>query len=138
MIKLLTTLAKRPFAELILQCMELVGTIGPPYKTHQVQLIRNFTGSIILCHRAIPYRVKTLDVLLENSFLPSIHCREADFKARRRLFMIGRRSMSLEREMLDCVLRDGSLVANYVKRRSCDDSHSFADIKKPLFSFLTF
>ncbi len=35
-----TTRTKRPFAELPLQCLELVGKLGPPYQSHQMQLYR--------------------------------------------------------------------------------------------------
>ncbi len=48
-----TTHTKRPFAELPLQCLELVSKLGPPYQSHQMQLYQYWAGSstsIILCH----------------------------------------------------------------------------------------
>ncbi len=60
----LTTLPKRLFAGLPLQCLELVGKLGPPYQSHQMQLHRYWTGlsiSIISYHwKSIPYRSQTL------------------------------------------------------------------------------
>ncbi len=49
----LTTLTKRPFAELPQQCLELVGKLGPPYQFYQMQQYRCWSGSsssIIICH----------------------------------------------------------------------------------------
>ncbi len=50
----LTTLTKRPFTELLLQCLEVVAKLGPPYQYHQKQLLCRYlagsSSSIILCH----------------------------------------------------------------------------------------
>ncbi len=43
----------RPFAELPLQCLELVGKLAPPYESHQMQPRRYWAGfstPIIPCH----------------------------------------------------------------------------------------
>ncbi len=59
----LNTRTKRPFAELLLQRLELVSKLGPPYQSHQMQLLGglpHFNYPLPLEARAIPYRSVTL------------------------------------------------------------------------------
>ncbi len=71
--------------------------IGSPYQWHQMQLF----GGLLPCHLSLATEspgdsiqvandVKDMGVLMDNSFSPSIHCKEAASKARRMLFMIRR------------------------------------------------
>ncbi len=43
----LTTLTKRPFAELPLQCLESVGKLGSPYQSHGMQQHHCSTGPLL-------------------------------------------------------------------------------------------
>ncbi len=52
----LTTLTKRRFADLPLQILEMVGKLGPPCQSHQMQIYRYWAGSSTLI---IPYHWKT-------------------------------------------------------------------------------
>ncbi len=71
------TLTKWSCAELSLKCLKLVGKLGPPYQYHQMQLYRYWMGYSI----QVTNVVKDLFILMDRSFSPFIHFREAASEA---------------------------------------------------------
>ncbi len=86
-------LTKRVLAELPQQYLKLIGKLHPTNcnntamgwaPSHQLSFAAGSPGDFI----QVAIVVKNLHVLMDSSFSPSIHCREAAFIARRMLLMV--------------------------------------------------